>query len=110
MSKKSNTSSSSSSSTTTTTTTRSSGYLMNILSYIAVCVGGIALFVAMILGKIGVSTSITGILQAVANAIGWAVLCILSFRYIRRRKKIWMWVIWAIALVMIIIGIILPIF
>ncbi len=101
----------SSSSSTSTTTTRSTGYLMNILAYIAVCVGGVALFVAMILGKLGVgSVSFIGILQAVANAIGWAVLCLLSFRYISRRRKIWMWVVWAIAIVMIVIGIILPIF
>lgn len=99
------------SSSSSTTTTRSTSYIMNVLSYVAVCVGGVALFIAMILGKLGVgSVSFIGILQAVANAIGWAVLCILSFRYISHRRKIWMWVVWAIAIVMIIIGIILPIF
>ena len=99
-----------SSSSSSSTTTHSTGYLMNILSYIAVCVGGIALFLAMILGKIGVQASITGILQAVANAIGWAVLCVLSFKYIRKRRKIWMWVAWTIAVIMIVLGIILAIF
>lgn len=104
--------SSSSSSSTTTTQQKgtSSSYILNICSYAAVCIGGIALFLAMILGKIGVSAGFVGVLQAVANAIGWAILCVLSFRYIRRRKKVWMWVVWAIAVVMIVLGIILAIF
>lgn len=102
---------SSSSSTTTTTTTKRSGfsYVMSVLSYVAVCVGGVALFVAFVLGKCGISASFLGVLQAVANAIGWAVLCVMSFNYIKRRRKIWMWVVWVIAVVMIIIGIIFAI-
>ena len=82
-------------------------YILNILSYAAVCIGGLALFIAMILGKFGLSTSITGAMQTIANAIGWAVLCLLSASYISHRRKIWMWVVWAVAVVMIVIGIIL---
>ena len=96
--------------TTTTTTKRkgfSIGYVLNILAYAAVCLGGLALFISMILSKFGLSTSITGAMQTIANAIGWAVLCLLSAVYISHRKKIWMWVVWVIAVVMIIIGIIL---
>lgn len=98
-----------STSTTTTTTTKRSGYMyfMNILSYVAVCIGGLALFIAMILGKLGVSVSFTSAMTTIANAIGWAVLCLLSFNYIKRRHKLWMWIVWVIAIVMIIIGIIL---
>lgn len=91
----------------TTTKTHSTSYFMNILSYFAVCIGGLALFLAMILGKLGVSANFTSIMSTIANAIGWLVLCVLSFSYIRRRKKIWMWVVWAIAVVMIVISIIL---
>lgn len=83
------------------------GYILNILSYAAVCIGGLALFIAMILGKFGLSSSITGAMQTIANAIGWAVLCLLSAVYISHRRKIWMWVVWAVAVVMIITGIIL---
>lgn len=91
----------------TTTKTHTAGYFMNILAYVAVCVGGIALFISFILSKVGVQASFVSVLSKVANAIGWLVLCILSFNYIRRRKKIWMWVVWAIAVVMIVISIIL---
>lgn len=97
--------------TTTTTSSRkkgvSFGYILNILSYAAVVLGGIALFISFILGKFHLSTSITGAMQTIANAIGWTVLCLMSAVYISHRRKIWMWVVWAIAVVMIIIGIIL---
>lgn len=101
----------SSSKTTTTTTastkTPSSGYLINMLSYIAVCVGGVALFLAFILSKFDISAGFVSAMQKIANAVAWAVVSFLSFRYIKRRHKVWMWVVWAIALVMVIIGIIL---
>ena len=107
-----NTSAKSTQKTTTSHTSSSKrgfsfGYILNILSYAAVCIGGLALFIAMILAKFGLSTSITGAMQTIANAIGWAVLCLLSAVYISHRRKIWMWVVWAVAVVMIITGIIL---
>lgn len=103
-------SSSSSSSSTQSSQKSSTNHLLNILSYVAVCVGGVALFVAMILSKVGISAAFVNVLQAIANALGWAILCVLSFRYIKHRRKIWMWVVWAIAVVMIVISIILGIF
>ena len=97
---------------TTTTTTSSSNkksasHFMSIFAYVAVVVGGLALFIAMILSKVGVTASFIGIMQKIANASGWLVLCVLSFKYISKHRKIWMWVVWAIAVVMIIVGIVL---
>lgn len=100
---------------TTQTTTHTStakksvsfGYILNILAYVAVCIGGIALFIAAILAKCGISASITGKMSEIANAIGWAVLCLMSAVYVSHRKKLWMWVVWAVAVVMIVISIIL---
>lgn len=97
--------------TTTTTSTSSkktnTGFIINICSYVAVCVGGLALFISMILSRVGISASFVGAMQTLANAIAWAVVSFLSFRYIRRRHKLWMWIVWVIAVVMIILGIIL---
>lgn len=112
MATKTNTKSSSSASTATTTTTSrkrgfSIAYILNILAYAAVCIGGLALFISMILGKFGLSSSITGAMQTIANTIGWSVLCLLSAVYISHRRKLWMWVVWVIAVVMIVMGIIL---
>ena len=103
-------SSSSSSSTQSSQKGTSTNFLLNILSYVAVCVCGLVMFITQILAKVGVSAAFFSVLQAIADAIGWAILCVLSFRYIRRRKKIWMWVVWAIAVVMIVVSIILGIF
>ena len=80
--------------------------IMDLLAFAAVCIGGVALLLASILGNWGFSV----VLQRIANAIGWAVLCILSTKYITTRKKIWLWVIWTVAVVMIVVGTILPLF
>lgn len=85
----------------------STSHILNLLAYVAVCFGGVALFVAMILSKFDISFSIISMIQKVANAIAWAVVSFLSFKFIKNRKKVWMWVVWTIAVVMIIVGIIL---
>ena len=104
-----------SSSTTTSTSKKStSGIIvanfMNILAFVAVCIGGIAMFLATILRWFGLTATWINSMQAVANAIGWLALCLLSINYIRRRKKLWIWIVWAIAIVMIFTGIIMPLF
>ena len=99
---------------TTTTTTRKSSLsfsgFMNILAFAAVCIGGIGMFIAMILKLFGLSAGWINSLQAIANAIGWIALCLLSVRYIKNRRKIWIWVVWTIAIIMIFTGIIVPLF
>ena len=104
MSKNSKSSSQQTTQTTTVKTKKSVSisYLLNILSFCAVIICGVALAVAYILGKCGVSASITGRLESVANAIGWLVLCILSYGYIKHRRKLWMWILWTVAVVAII--------
>ena len=92
---------------TTATTKRKSvgfGYLMSLVAYAAVVICGLALFIAMVLSKFGISATFTTAMQTIANALGWLVLCVISFNYIRRRRTIWMWVVWAVAIVMIVTG------
>lgn len=98
-----------------TTTTRSSGNsflnsFMNILAFVAVCIGGVGLFLAMILRVFGLSASWINSMQSIANAIGWIALCLLSVKYIRHRRKLWIWIVWIVAIVMIFTGIIVPLF
>ena len=98
---------------TTTSSSKKSvsfSYFLNILSFCAVIICGVALAVAFVLGKCGISASITGKLQSVANAFGWIVLCILSYGYIKHRRKIWMWVLWVVAVVAIVVINIMGIF
>lgn len=86
------------------------GSFMNILAFVAVCIGGIAMFLAMVLGWIGLTATWINSMQAIANAIGWLALCLLSVNYIRRRRRLWIWIVWTVAIVMIFTGIIRPLF
>ena len=111
MAEKKKTSSTTSSSTSTTKTSSRKSFsfskIMDALAYVAVCIGGIALLLAFVLGKIGISAGVVSAMQKVANSVGWLVLCLLSVKFIKSKSKIWLWVVWAIAIVMIIVGIIL---
>lgn len=85
---------------TTTTSTKkavSISYFLNILSFCSVIIGGVALAIAYVLGLCGISASITGRLQSIANSLGWIVLCLLSYGYIRHRRRLWMWIVWIVA-------------
>ncbi len=104
----------SSSKTTTTSSSSSSSkksfsmsYFLNILSFVAVVVGGLALFISTILSYFDIAAGFVSAMQTIATSIAWIVVAIYSFNFIKRRRKIWMWVVWAIALVMVITGIIL---
>ena len=105
------------STTTTSTTSRRSGTsglivsnFMNILAFAAVCIGGMAMFLATVLRWFGLTATWINSMQAIANAIGWLALCLLSIKYIRHRRKLWIWIVWTIAIVMIFTGIIIPLF
>lgn len=111
--KKGTTNTTSSSSSTTTSTKRNSvtvSWFMNILAFAAVCIGGIGMFIAMVLRWVGLTATWINSMQAVANAIGWLALCLLSVRYIVRRRKLWIWIVWVVAVVMIFSGTIIPLF
>lgn len=108
--KKTKSSSTTKSDSTTKSSSRKSfsfNKIMDALAYVAVCIGGIALLLAFVLGKIGLSAGAVSAMQKVANSIGWLVLCLLSVKFIKSKSKVWLWVVWAVAIVMIIVGIIL---
>ena len=107
---KSTTASKSTTKSTSRSSSRSSwGFnkIMDALAYVAVCIGGIALLLAFILSKVGISAGVVSAMQKVANSIGWLVLCLLSVKFIKSKSKLWLWVVWAVAIVMIVVGIIL---
>ena len=108
--KKSTTSTTTNTSSKKTSTSPIVSNFMNILAFVAVCVGGMAMFIAMVLGWIGLTASWINSMHAIANAVGWLALCLLSIKYIRRRRKLWIWVVWTIAIIMIFTGIIMPLF
>ncbi len=104
---KTETTTSSSGTTTAKTTTVSGTYILNLFAFVAVCFGGVALFISKILTVCGFQWSLIQVVQNIAGAIAWVIASILSFRFIQNKKAVWMWVVWTIAIVMIIVGIIL---
>lgn len=108
--KKTTTTTSSSSSSKHTSNSSFVTKFMNILAFVAVIIGGVGLFLSTLLRIVGLSAGWINSMQAIANAIGWIALCLLSVRYIRNRKKLWIWIVWTVAVVMIFTGIIVPIF
>ena len=107
MSKKEKTTTTTSSTSTTKKPLIGSTYIMNLAAFAAVVICGVALFIAMLLGKIGISATFVGMMQKIANIIGWSVLCLISFRHIARRRSLVLWIVWIVAIVMIVTGIIL---
>lgn len=92
-------------STTVTTTThsgktvKSAGWLTNLISFVAViCIG-----VALILGKIGFLSDIAGALLTIAQTIAYIVVTIVSFFYVYRKRNVWTWVAWSVAVVLIVL-------
>lgn len=91
-------------STTVTTThsgktVKSAGWLTNLISFVAViCIG-----VALILGKIGFLSEIAGALLMIAQTIAYIVVTIVSFFYVYRKRNVWIWIAWAVAVVLIVL-------
>lgn len=79
------------------------GWLLNFASFIAVGLIGISL----ILSKVGFGSKVSGAFSSIASIISYCVLIAISFFYIIKRKKIWMWVLWAVSVVLIVISYIL---
>ena len=78
---------------------KSSGWLINLVSFVAViCIG-----VALILGKIGFLSEIAGALLMIAQTIAYIVVTIVSFFYVYRKRNVWTWVAWSVAVVLIVL-------
>ncbi len=82
---------------------KSAGWLLNLVCFVAViCVG-----ISLLLSKVGLSGQISTALSIIAQVISYLVLVIISCFYIVRRKNIWLWIIWAVSVVLIVISFIL---
>ena len=82
---------------------KSSGWLINLCAFIAVIFIGVSL----ILTKVGLSGKISGALSTLAQAISYLIIIVSSFFYIRFRKNVWLWVTWAVSVVLIVLYFIL---
>jgi len=86
--------------TTGTKSAHGAGWLVNLISFVAViCIG-----VALMLSKIGALGSIAGALMTIAQTVAYLVVSIVSFFYVSRRKNIWIWVAWIVSIVLIVLS------
>ncbi len=79
---------------------KSAGWLINLISFVAViCIG-----VALMLAKIGFLSSVSGALMTIAQTIAYIVVSVVSFFYVLRKKNVWIWITWIVAVVLIVIS------
>ena len=82
---------------------KSSGWIVNLAAFIAVvCVG-----VSLILSEIGVLGKVGEALNTIAQVLSYLILVVVSCFYIVKRRNIWLWVIWAVSVVLIVISFII---
>lgn len=78
---------------------KSAGWFLNALSFVAViCIG-----VSLILSKFNFLNKIEDALTTIAQVVSYIVIVAVSCFYIIRRRNIWLWVIWAVSVVLIVL-------
>ncbi len=85
--------------------TRRTG-LLSILSYLAVVGVGIALLLSWLLNMVGVTAQVVGALNILAQVLAYFVVACHSFGYARARGTWWL-VVWAAAIVLIVVFLVL---
>ena len=82
---------------------RGSGDLLALLAFIAIMLLGLALMLRFILGAIdSVNDGISGWIERVALAIAIFIPALLSYREARRRGTVW-FVLWVIAIILVVV-------
>ncbi len=82
---------------------KSSGWFINLAAFIAVIFIGVSL----ILTKVGLSGKISGALSTLAQALSYLILIVISCFYVNKRRNVWLWVTWAVSVVLIVLYFIL---
>ncbi len=85
--------------------TRRAGFL-SLLSYLAIVGVGIALLMSWLLNLAGVTAQIVWALNILAQALAYFVVACYSFSYARARGTWWL-VVWAVAIVLIVVFLVL---
>lgn len=77
--------------------------IINLLAFVAVGLIGVTL----LLNSIGILGEISGAFTMVANILAYIITAIAAFYYVRNKKNVWVWIIYVVALVLIVISYIL---
>ena len=75
--------------------------LINLLAFVAIAMVGIALLVSKILGGAG---GVAGALILIANVLAYIITAVAAFYFVKNKNNVWIWVVYAVALVLIVIS------
>ena len=89
---------------TKTVSTFSWSRILKVMAYWSVVCIGLALILSRIL-----PTSISGAIELVGNILAYIVVLAYSFSYAIYKRNIWYFVIWAVALILIVVFVILAV-
>lgn len=76
---------------------------VNFMAYIAIAFIAVALILGKILGAVGLSSTVVGALNTIAQVIAYAITAVFAFFYAKSRKHI----AWMIAYIIFVIAIII---
>ena len=90
---------------TKTVSTFSWSRVLRVISYWSVVCIGIALILSQILPK----NSISNAIQLIGNILAYIVVLASSFGYAMYKRNVWYFVIWAVALILIVVFVVLAV-
>ena len=77
--------------------------IVSFLSYIAIAFIAVALILGKILGAVGLSSTVVGALNIIAQVIAYAITAVYAFAYAKSRKSIG----WMVAYIIFVVAIII---
>jgi len=77
--------------------------IVSFLSYIAIAFIAVALILGKILGAVGLSSTVIGALNLIAQIIAYAITAVYAFAYAKSRKSIG----WMVAYIIFVVAIII---
>lgn len=83
---------------------------VNFMAYLAIAFIAVALILGKILGAVGLSSTVVGALNLVAQIIAYAITAVFAFYYAKSRKHIAWMICYVVFVVAIIIFLVLGIF
>lgn len=74
--------------------------IINFFAFVAIALVGVALLLA----NIGLNGNISSALTLVANLLAYFITAIAGFYFVKNKNNVWYWVIYAVAIVLIVIS------
>lgn len=74
--------------------------IINFFAFVAIVLVGVALLLA----NIGLNGDVSNALTLVANLLAYLITAIAGFYFVKNKNNVWCWVVYAVALILIIIS------